>query len=118
MYLSAEVEQLPDPISLVDLQNWTESQTKDFLSTAMVYYKSLDSYSKERFYMALLQTFLSSTSMVDFEWDFMDLGLIYWSKDVSQIRTQHHILCRPSQKDLLELFKTLPLPEDIKRRNL
>ncbi|KAG0344219.1 hypothetical protein BG005_001960 [Podila minutissima] len=116
VYLSAEVEQLPDPISLVDLQNWTESRTKDFLSTATVYYKSLDPYSKERFYKALLQTFLGSTSTVDFEWDFLDLGLIYRSKDIGQIGTQHHILCRPAQKALLELFKTLPLPEDTKRR--
>ncbi|KAG0011529.1 hypothetical protein BGZ82_002975 [Podila clonocystis] len=115
VYLSAEVEQLPDPISLVDLQNWTESRTKDFLSTATVYYKSLDPYSKERFYKALLKTFLGSTSTVDFDWDFMDLGLIYRSKDVGQMGTQHHILCRPAQKALLELFKTLPLPEDTKR---
>jgi len=29
---------------------------------------------------------------------------------------RHHILCPPAQKALLELFKTLPLPEDIRRR--
>ncbi|KAG0092104.1 hypothetical protein BGZ93_003296 [Podila epicladia] len=116
VYLSAKVEQLPDPISLVDLQNWTESRTKEFLLTAKSYYESRTPFRKNDFYKALLQTFLGGTSTVDFEWDFLDLGLIYRSNDVGQIRTQHHILCRPAQKALLELFKTLPLPEDTKRR--
>ncbi|KAF9199073.1 hypothetical protein BGZ59_004206, partial [Podila verticillata] len=116
VYLSAKVEQLPDPISLYDLQQWVESRTKEFLSTAEAYYDSRSPFRKGRFYKALLQTFLGSTSTVDFEWDFMDLGLIYRSKNVGQIGTQHHILCRPAQKALLELFKTLPLPEDTKRR--
>ncbi|KAG0009049.1 hypothetical protein BGZ82_004280, partial [Podila clonocystis] len=60
-----------------------------------------------RFYKALLKTFLGSTSTVDFEWGFLDLGLIYRSKDVGRIGTQDHILCRPAQNALLELFKTL-----------
>ncbi|KAF9271566.1 hypothetical protein BGZ74_005904, partial [Mortierella antarctica] len=42
--------------------------------------------------------------------------LVYRSKDVSQIGTQYLILCRPAQKALLDLFKTLPLPEDTKKR--
>ncbi|KAG0046488.1 hypothetical protein BGZ89_005283 [Linnemannia elongata] len=68
------------------------------------------------FYRALLQTFFGSASTVDFEWDFLDLGLIYRSRDVGRIGTQHHILCRPAQRALLELFKALPLPEDTRRR--
>ncbi|KAG0357638.1 hypothetical protein BGZ54_000262 [Gamsiella multidivaricata] len=115
VYLSADAEDL-DPISMDDLQKWTESRTKDFLSIAKTYYGSRTPFRKERFYKALLQTFLGSTSAVDFEWDFMDLGLVYRSKDVSRIGTQYHILCRPAQKALLELFKTLPLPEDTKKR--
>ncbi|KAF9369176.1 hypothetical protein CPC16_004706, partial [Podila verticillata] len=34
VYLSANVEDPPDPISIDDFQKWTESRTKDFLSTA------------------------------------------------------------------------------------
>ncbi|KAI7829763.1 hypothetical protein BC939DRAFT_523399 [Gamsiella multidivaricata] len=116
VYLSANVKDLPDPISVDDLQKWTESRTKDFLSTAKMYYVSRGPFKKERFYTVLLQTFLGSTSIVDFEWDFLDLGLIYRSKDVGKIGTQHHILCSPAQQALLELFKTLPLPEDTKER--
>ncbi|KAG0065305.1 hypothetical protein BGZ92_005591, partial [Podila epicladia] len=107
VYLSAYVEPLPDPISLDDLREWTESRTKEFLSTAEAYYDSLNPYKKERFYKALLQTFLSSTSTVDFKWNFMDLGLIYRSKDVGWSGSQHHILCHPAQNALIELFKTL-----------
>lgn len=118
VYLSAKVEQLPDPISQDDLQKWTESRTKDFLSTAKTYYESRSPFRKDDFYKALLQTFLGGTSTIDFQWDFLDLGLIYRSNDVGQIGTQHHILCRPAQNALLELFRTLPLPEDTKRRIL
>ncbi|KAF9127204.1 hypothetical protein BG015_004577 [Linnemannia schmuckeri] len=116
VYLSAAVEDLPEPISLDDLHEWTERRTKDFLLTAKTYYESRTPFRKNDFYKALLQTFLGSTSTVDFEWDFLDLGLIYRSKDVGRIGTQHHILCRPTQRALLELFKTLPLPEATRRR--
>ncbi|KAI7829732.1 hypothetical protein BC939DRAFT_473940 [Gamsiella multidivaricata] len=114
--LSDGVKDLADPISVDNLQEWTKSRTKYYFSIAELYFKSLDPYSKNRFYTALLQTFLGSTSTVDFEWDFLDLGLIYRSKDVGKIGTQHHILCSPAQQALLELFKTLPLPEDTKER--
>ncbi|KAG0195906.1 hypothetical protein BGX28_000397, partial [Mortierella sp. GBA30] len=116
VYLSANVESLPDPISMDHLQKWTESRTKDFLSIAEKYYRSCDQYLKEKFYKALLHTFLGSTSIFGFDWDFVDLGLVYRSKDASQMGTRHHILCLPAQKALLELFKMLPLPEDTRRR--
>ncbi|KAI1295239.1 hypothetical protein EDD11_007888 [Mortierella claussenii] len=116
VYLSAFSSDLPDPISAGDLQNWTQGRTKYFLSIADMYIKSRDRYDKERFYRVLLHTFLGSSSAVDFEWDFLDLGLIYRSKDVGKVGTQHHILCRPAQNALLELFKNLPLSEDTKER--
>ncbi|KFH68113.1 hypothetical protein MVEG_06843 [Podila verticillata NRRL 6337] len=116
VYLSTFVDDFPHPVSVDDLQKWTENRTKDFLSILENYYDTRSLFRKGRFYKALLQTFLGSTSTVGFGWDFMDLGLIYRSKDASQIGTQCHILCRPAQKALLELLKTLPLPDDIKRR--
>ena len=118
VYLSTFVHDLPDPISADDLQEWVEKRTDDFLATAKVYYKSLDPYSKEDFDSALLQTFLGSTRTINFEWDFMDVGLIYRSEDVNQIGTHLNILCRPAQRALLELFKTLPLFENMRRRIL
>ncbi|OAQ25894.1 hypothetical protein K457DRAFT_900363 [Linnemannia elongata AG-77] len=93
-----------------------ERRTKDFLVTAKTYYKSRTPFRINGFYRALLETFLGCTSIFNFEWDFLDLGLIYRSKDVGRFRTQHRILCRPAQRALQELFKTLPLPKDTKRR--
>ncbi|KAF9284769.1 hypothetical protein BGZ88_009808 [Linnemannia elongata] len=116
VYLSAAVEYLPDPITMNDLQQEVERRTKDFLVTAKTYYKSRTPFRINGFYKALLETFLGCTSIFNFEWDFLDLGLIYRSKDVGRFRTQHRILCRPAQRALLELFKTLPLPKDTKRR--
>jgi hypothetical protein len=66
------------------------------------------------FQEALMQTFLGSPGKVDFEWNFIDLGLTYRSKE--SLGNQNHILCRPAQTALLELFRSLPLPEDFKRR--
>ncbi|KAG0047663.1 hypothetical protein BGZ90_007830 [Linnemannia elongata] len=114
--LSAFLERLPYPISVDSLQKWTKDRAKDFHLVAETYYIGRHLIRQGRFYKALLQTFLGSTSTVNFEWDFLDLGLVYRSKDVGRIGTQHHILCRPAQRALLDLFKTLPLPEAIKKR--
>ncbi|KAG0273623.1 hypothetical protein BGZ95_010574 [Linnemannia exigua] len=116
VYLSAFLEHLPDPISLDNLQQWTKERADYFLKTALRYYGDLNSTYKQRFYKALLGTFLGSTSAVGFDWNFVDLGLIYRSKDLNQGGTRHFILCRPAQRALLELFKTLPLPEITRRR--
>ncbi|KAF9278412.1 hypothetical protein BGZ88_000583 [Linnemannia elongata] len=116
VYLSAAVGDLPEPISIFDLDDWTKCRTKDFLLTAKTYYEKRTLFRKNDFYTDLLQTFLDNTSAVDFERDFLDLGLIYRSKDVDWIGAPHHILCLPAQRAILELFKTLKLPEDAKGR--
>ncbi|KAF9943611.1 hypothetical protein BGZ70_005716, partial [Mortierella alpina] len=81
VYLSVAVKNLPEPISLDDLDKWTESRTKGFLETATTYYESRTPLRRKTFYKALLQTFLGSTSTDNFDWDFLDLGLVYRSKD-------------------------------------
>ncbi|KAG9062067.1 hypothetical protein KI688_006789 [Linnemannia hyalina] len=116
VHLSVYLELFPDPIAIDNLQVWTSKRTKVFLSTAKTYYESRTPFRKNDFYEALVHTFLGSTSIVDFEWDFLDLGLIYRCKDVGRIGTHHHILCRPAQRALLELFKNISLPDAIKKR--
>ncbi|KAG0256493.1 hypothetical protein BGZ95_005479 [Linnemannia exigua] len=103
VYLSAAVEDLPEPISLDDLHEWTERRTKDFLLTAKTYYESRTPFRKNDFYKALLQTFLGSTSTVDFEWDFLDLGLIYRNLNGSNPTT---IALDFSHCDTLKIGKT------------
>ncbi|KAG0378734.1 hypothetical protein BGX24_002966 [Mortierella sp. AD032] len=108
MHLSDTV----DPITSDNLQEWAESRIKYFLHIAREYHQSRSELGKQVFYRALLTTFLGGKNAVDYEWDFVDLGLIYRSKEIGQIGTQYYILCHPSQKALLELFKTLPQPEE------
>ncbi|KAF9342844.1 hypothetical protein BGX34_007602, partial [Mortierella sp. NVP85] len=114
--LLVAVEDVPDPITLDNLKNWTKDRTDFYLQIAMEYYESRTQLKKRRFYDALFDTFLGSTSTATFDWDFLDLGLIYRSKVVGEIGTQHHSLCGPVQIALQELFKTLPLPEDLRKR--
>ncbi|KAF9370219.1 hypothetical protein CPB97_002923, partial [Podila verticillata] len=108
--LAESVRNVSDSVSLRHLEKWTNERMQRFYTIVWKYYRSLDLLAKDQFHNALLHTFLGATCTVDFEWDFIDLGLIYRSKDASQIGTQRHILCRPAQKALLELFKLLPLP--------
>jgi hypothetical protein len=63
--LSAKVEDLPEPISVDDLQEWTESRTKYYLSIAKTYYASRTQFRKNDFYKALLQTFLTALAQSD-----------------------------------------------------
>ncbi|KAK3842240.1 MAG: hypothetical protein J3R72DRAFT_139903 [Linnemannia gamsii] len=65
--LSDAVKDLPDPISLDSLQKWTKDRADDFLAVALKYYKDLDPLYKQRFYIALVHTFLGSISPVNFE---------------------------------------------------
>ncbi|KAG0275521.1 hypothetical protein BGZ95_008698 [Linnemannia exigua] len=116
MYLSADIECFPDPVTMDNLRQWEKCRTRNFGVLANRFYKDCTPFRMERFYKALLQMFLGSTSSADFDWDFIDQSLIYRSKDVGKVGTQHHILCRPAQKVLLELFMTFPLHEAIKKR--
>jgi len=115
-YLSAFLRHRTNPISLDDLQEWTKDRAEFFQGTAFRYYRDLDSLFKQRFYKALVGAFLGCTGTVSFDWDFVDLELIYRSKDRIQGGTRYYILCRPAYIALIELFKTLPLPENIKKR--
>jgi hypothetical protein len=116
MFLSTYLQRLPDPISIDSLEWWVESRSSHFQRIADDYYHQSNSTAKERFFKVLLHTFLGSTTKVNFEWNFVDLGLIYRSQDPDRGRVKHHILCRPAQRALPELFKLLPLPDDTKRR--
>ncbi|KAG0049873.1 hypothetical protein BGZ83_005304 [Gryganskiella cystojenkinii] len=100
-----------------NLQKWTEIRKIEFLSTATLYYNSLDDlWSKEWFYRAFVNMILRISSVIPFHWDFLDLGLIYRRRDSNTLGNHRLILCRPAQRALLELLKTLPLLEETRRR--
>ena len=66
IYLATFTKNLPDPISADDLQNWMKYRTKYYLSIAEIYYEGRSPFRKEKFYRALLHTFLGSTSVFRF----------------------------------------------------
>ncbi|GJJ77452.1 hypothetical protein EMPS_09811 [Entomortierella parvispora] len=111
LYLS---ESAQGSVSVDDVKKWVETRAKEFLDVAQKFYDTRSLFRQKLFTKALSQTFLGSSRRNEFEWDFMDHGLIYRTKEGSQ--TRNHILCRPAQKALLDLFRSLSLPEDIKRR--
>ncbi|KAG0254747.1 hypothetical protein BGZ95_005940, partial [Linnemannia exigua] len=116
VHLSAFLERLLGPISLDNLQRWAKKRANSFLEITTKYYEHCSQLRKDKFYKALLHTFLGSTSTAAFDWDFLDLGLIFRSEDLNQGGTLYHILCLPAQVALLELFKSLPLPKAIRNR--
>ncbi|KAF9343463.1 hypothetical protein BGX26_005689, partial [Mortierella sp. AD094] len=95
---------------------FTKSRTEHFRQIADDHYTKLYAYFKDKYYKALVSTFLGSTSAADFDWSFIDLGLVYRRMDGPGNSCRYHILCPPAQKALLEVFKTLPLPLDVKTR--
>ncbi|KAG0361522.1 hypothetical protein BG005_008112 [Podila minutissima] len=81
VYLSAFLERVPGLISEDHLQDYSGDRAKFFLHVAEKYYNGLEATGKKKFYNALLQTFLFNTTSVDFEWEFVDLGLVYRHKE-------------------------------------
>ncbi|KAF9294962.1 hypothetical protein BGZ74_011026 [Mortierella antarctica] len=114
--LAESVKDVSGPVSKDHLEQWTEHRAQYFSTIAREYCRHLDLAAKDRFHNALLHMFIGATCMLGFERDFFDLGLIYRSKDVTQIGTRCHILCRPAQNALRDLFKMLPLPAATRTR--
>ncbi|KAG0351443.1 hypothetical protein BG005_009051 [Podila minutissima] len=114
--LAESVKDVSGPVSKDHLEQWTEHRAQYFSTIAREYCRRLDPAAKDRFHNALLHMFIGATCMLGFERDFFDLGLIYRSKDVTQIGIRCHILCRPAQNALRDLFKMLPLPAATRTR--
>ncbi|KAF9147573.1 hypothetical protein BGX20_006618, partial [Mortierella sp. AD010] len=111
--LAGFIEDEPDPITTNTLEEFMASRTNELKGIVNEYYDKLNSYKQKNFYKVLLKTFLGNTSTADFEWNFIDLGLVYRLKDGAHGTIRNHILCPPAQKGLLELFKELPPHQDI-----
>ncbi|GJJ77445.1 hypothetical protein EMPS_09804 [Entomortierella parvispora] len=90
VYMSVFVRNFSDPLSVEDLKKWMESRASEFFAIAKDF------------------------NRIHYEWDFLDLGLVYRTMELSG--TRRHILCQPAQKALLKIFRSMPIPEDIRRR--
>ncbi|CAG8625059.1 1541_t:CDS:2, partial [Ambispora leptoticha] len=83
------------------------------LAIAQKYYNDLPKTEKTRYYDALTSMFLPSKPVVQFEWRFLDLGLIYRYKEGI---THYLPLCPSAQKALLKMYMSFDLPENIKNQ--
>ncbi|KAF9089031.1 hypothetical protein BGX27_002573, partial [Mortierella sp. AM989] len=89
---------------------------RQFLRLAEEYHRSLDmEYFRTKFSKALLDCFFGGARKIYFQWDFLDLGMVYRRENPGNYGPTFHMLCPPAQKALLELFKAMPLPEDIRK---
>ncbi|KAF9146587.1 hypothetical protein BGX20_006823, partial [Mortierella sp. AD010] len=98
------------------LSKFEVDRKDDFAGVAENYYKRIkgDHFSRERFFHGLAQAFLYGSVNENFKWDFLDLGLLYrFKRDGSTLFLP---LCNATQKALLELFKLMPMPENLMRR--
>ncbi|RHZ82057.1 hypothetical protein Glove_114g216 [Diversispora epigaea] len=101
--------------------NWFQQVLEDFenervdmiLTIAQKYYNELPKTEKTRYYDALTSMFLPSRPVVQFEWKFLDLGLVYRYKEGI---THYLPLCPPAQKALLKMYMSFDLPENIKNQ--
>ncbi|KAF9350797.1 hypothetical protein BGX26_011108 [Mortierella sp. AD094] len=111
--LSNFIEDKPNPITSNIPDTYTIRRANEFKEIARGYYDKLDVKSRLNFYNALLKTFHGNTPTADFDWDFLDLGLIYCLSGGIYNTTRNHILCLPAQNGLLEQFKELPHHKDV-----
>ncbi|CAG8622299.1 4180_t:CDS:2 [Ambispora gerdemannii] len=118
IYLVEYIKKLNITITNV---NWFQQVLKDFeiervdkiLTIAQKYYNDLPKTEKTRYYDALTSMFLPSKPVVQFEWKFLDLGLVYRFKEGI---THYLPLCPSAQKALLKMYMSFDLPENIKNR--
>ncbi|CAG8578407.1 1616_t:CDS:2, partial [Acaulospora morrowiae] len=118
MYLVEYIKQLNITITDVNcfqqvLKNFENERVDNILLIAQNYYNDLPKTEKTRHYDALTSMFLPSKSVVEFERNFLDLGLIYRYKEGI---THYLPLCPSAQKALLKMYMSLDLPENIKNQ--
>ncbi|CAG8677760.1 5041_t:CDS:2 [Acaulospora morrowiae] len=95
------------------LKDFEIERVDRILAIAQKYYNDLPKTEKTRYYDALTSMFLPSKPVVQFDWRFLDLGLIYRYKE----RIIHYLpLCPPAQKALLKMCMSFDLPENIKNQ--
>jgi hypothetical protein len=114
-----ELEQLSNFIgqssSAETIGRYESWRKEEFQQLAEENYSSLkDEYFKTKFTKALLDSFLGGTRNTNFQWNFLDLGMVYRRIRPGGYEPTFYILCPPAQRTLLQLFKSMPLPEDIR----
>ncbi|RUP45519.1 hypothetical protein BC936DRAFT_148062 [Jimgerdemannia flammicorona] len=97
------------------VSDFLKNRTDQLLGIAQTYYDNLEDNEKIRYRRALASMFLPSSTGVEFEWKFLDLGLVYRFKD--PLHHTHYLpLCPSAQKALLEMYLTFDLPQNVENQ--
>ncbi|CAG8732209.1 142_t:CDS:2, partial [Gigaspora margarita] len=118
MYLTEHIKKLNITITNVNgfrqvLEQFEIERVDKILTITQTYYNGLPQNQKTRYYDTLTSMFLSSKPVVQFDWEFLDLGLIYRYKEGV---THYFPLCQTAQKALLKTYMAFDLPENIKNQ--
>ncbi|CAG8534716.1 1963_t:CDS:2 [Paraglomus brasilianum] len=95
------------------LKKFEIEQVDKILAIAQKYYNDLPKTERTGYYDALTSMFFPSKPVVQFEWKFLDLGLIYRYKEGI---THYLPLCPSAQKALLKMYMSFDLSENIKNQ--
>ncbi|CAG8621823.1 12750_t:CDS:2 [Ambispora gerdemannii] len=106
MYLVDYVSELdPNTTDVNDFQEVLKNFENEWIDQLLIivqsYYNSLQKSEKIRYYDSLTSMFLPSKPIVQFEWTFLDLGLIYRYMEHKEIH--YFPLCPSAQKALLKI---------------
>ncbi|RHZ77025.1 hypothetical protein Glove_186g164 [Diversispora epigaea] len=96
------------------LKKFENDRVDKILLLAQQYYNVLQTNERIRYYESLTSMFLPNRLTVQFDWKFLDLGLIYRYKKEGII---HCLPLYPSaQKALLKMYTLFDLPENVKNQ--
>ena len=116
MYLVEYLDPLKTDISCFQqvLKRFEDDRADEILHLAQEYYNTLSELERNRYYESLTGMFLPSRSTTQFDWNFLDLGIIYRYKEEGV--THYLPLCPPAQKALLNMYMSFDIPENIKNQ--
>ncbi|RHZ75616.1 hypothetical protein Glove_212g191 [Diversispora epigaea] len=121
MYLVKYIWNLnPNITDVNDFQEVLKQFEKERIDQILViiqrYYNSVQKNEKIRYYDSLTSMFLPSKSVIQFEWKFLDLGLIYQYMGPEHMSVHYFPLCSSARKALLKVYMSFDLPENIKNQ--
>ncbi|KAF9982961.1 hypothetical protein BGZ65_002328 [Modicella reniformis] len=115
VHLSNFAKANPDVAIKDVLRSYSVERTIHFQQLVNNHYNTSSEFVKGMYYHTLASIFLGDTTMTGFEQYFLEPGFVYRRRDgLFKMTVEYHIFCRPTQKALLELFKMLQVPKDIK----
>jgi hypothetical protein len=96
------------------LKKFEDDRTDEILILAQAYYNVLQTNERIRYYESLTCMFLPSRPTTEFDWKFLDLGIVYRYKEEGSI---HYLpLCPSAQRALLKMYMSFDISENLKNQ--